>query len=78
MRDPFDLVIVDAGKADSPWAGPCLTAADAAYLIVQLGRTDRAQAVRMIASLKARRLTLKGCIVTNSVASSKSLVEGMR
>jgi Mrp family chromosome partitioning ATPase len=72
MRDPFDLVIVDAGKADSPWAGPCLTAGDAAYLVVQLGKTDRAQAIRMMASLKARQLSLKGCIVTNSAASSKS------
>ncbi|HEY6564907.1 MAG TPA: hypothetical protein VIY86_10455, partial [Pirellulaceae bacterium] len=65
MHSKFNLIIVDVGEAESPFAIPFLNACDATYVVARLGATKRDKAIKTLQFLAGRDLQPHGCIVTN-------------
>ncbi len=61
-RGAFSVVLIDAGELLNPLTKKVCTAADAAHLLVRLGRTERAYAAQAIHLSGVR---FAGCIITN-------------
>ena len=62
LRADYSAIVIDAGALSSPWALAAAAAADAVYLLVQLGETPAEQAEECVASFRAAGGKLTGCI----------------
>jgi Mrp family chromosome partitioning ATPase len=61
----YQIVVVDVGDANSPFARPFMHACDVSYFVVCLGRTARSKAVATLDSLKEVKMQPAGCILNN-------------
>ena len=62
LKADYTAIIIDAGALSSSWALAAAAAADAVYLLVQLGETPAEQAEECVARFRAAGGKLTGCI----------------
>ena len=62
-RGPFSVVLIYAGDVSEYRTRAMCEAADEAFVLVRLGRTDRAEAQQRI---RHSQIDFDGCIVTNA------------
>jgi Mrp family chromosome partitioning ATPase len=60
----FDCLLIDAGNADGDLASALAEAADATYLVVELGAVEANAAQVALARLRAAGARVLGCIAT--------------
>jgi hypothetical protein len=68
-RQRFSVVLVSADTEHSPAAIPLARQCDAAYLVVDLGRTDRQTSFDAMARLERGGVPVLGCIATGAPAA---------
>jgi hypothetical protein len=65
----YSHVVIAADTANSPITIPLARQCDAAYLVVDLGRSDRQASLDAIVRLKRGGVVVRGCIVTGAPAA---------
>lgn len=67
FKKPFRFTLIDAGPANEAFAKMAGRCCDAAYLVVQLGKTNTEQARQALGELHRNGSRVLGCVVTNCV-----------